>query len=60
VDLQGCSRERGLVVVVAWLSRAALLPQDRVPDARIVFGAHPEPGLLRNPRKASAVGTCDC
>jgi hypothetical protein len=40
VDLQGCSRERGLVIVVAWLSRAALLPQDRVPDARIIFGAH--------------------
>jgi hypothetical protein len=38
VDLQGCSRERGLVVVVAWLSRAALLPPDCVPDAQIIFG----------------------
>ena len=38
VDLQGCSRERGLVIVVAWLSRAALLPQDCVPDAQIIFG----------------------
>jgi hypothetical protein len=40
VDLQGCSKERGLVIVVAWLSRAALLPQDRVPDAQIIFGMH--------------------
>ena len=38
MDLQGCSRERGLVIVVAWLSRAALLPQDCVPDAQIIFG----------------------
>jgi hypothetical protein len=38
VDLQGCSRKRGLVIVMAWLSRAALLPQDCVPDAQIIFG----------------------
>lgn len=38
VDLQGCSKERGLVIVVAWLSRAALLPQESVPDAHIIVG----------------------
>ncbi len=39
VDLQGCSLQRALVIVVAWLSRAAPLPPDDLPPGRIIIGA---------------------
>lgn len=38
VDLQSCSMERGLVVMIAFVMRAALLPLEHLSDVRIFIG----------------------
>lgn len=49
VDLQSCSKERGLVIMIAFVMRAALLPPEHLPDARVFLGEQSCPQQPRAP-----------